>query len=411
MEKNINQKLDHLFRREYGSIVAGLSARFGINHLERVEDAVQEALLKAMRIWPHDSIPEKPGNWLYRVAYNQMIDGLRKEKRSVALENEEIIEEHQAVVRTGREIEDEQLKMIFACCNPILDERDSLLLALKLVGGFSIAEIARALRIGQEAAKKSVQRARKRFREKIKSLYFPEGEALENYQDRVQKVIYLIFNEGYKASVGDDLIREDLCGEAIRLALLLANHHFCANSNVFALISLMSFKASRFEARVDSTKELVLLEDQDRAKWNAELIRWGFYYFNRSSGDSDRLSRYKLEAAIEFYYHIAPSYSEINWQGILQVYNLLLRILPDAGTRLNYLVVLEKVEGTEKALLELEKLGSQLRDVHLYHAVHANFCLSKGDVSTAREDLKKAIFLSDNEVETAHLRKQLRNLA
>ncbi len=409
MFQNVHQAIDHLFRHQYGSIVAGLSARFGLQHLEFVEDAVQEALIRAMRLWGHKGIPSNPEGWLYRVAYRQLIDRLRRENKTEAWVDREELSEESLLVRTGKEIEDEQLQMIFACCNPKLAERDSLLLALKLIGGFSVAEIARALWLKEETARKSVQRARQHFRDRIPGLYIPAGKDLDRYLERVLKVIYLIFNEGYKASSGDDLIREDLCGEALRLALRLANHSYCSKAPVFALVSLMSFKASRFEARTGQEGELVVLEQQDRRRWNNELIQWGFYYFNRSSA-GEEVTPYHLEAAIEFQYHIAPSHAEIDWQAILNTYQLLLNFRNDAFTRLNYLVILAKAAGAEPALTELEKLAQDLDGHHLFHAVYASFAEELGQKEVARQHLQKAAGLTKNRVEQDYLQRRLAEL-
>ncbi len=409
--REVQKKLDHLFRHEYGSIVSGLTIRFGSQHINLIEDSVQEALFKAMKLWSYDGgIPEKPGAWLYRVAYNKTIDQLRRESKSSAYDNlpEEINERE--IMRTSREIEDEQLKMIFACCNPLIHERDSLLLSLKLIGGFSVSEIARSLLLSDEAAKKSIQRARQHFRDKVGHIHFPEGKQLQLYIDRVLKVIYLIFNEGYKASNGDALIKEDLCGEAIRLALVLSGHEFVNDSRIEALISLMSFKAARFKARLDDQNRLMTLENQDRKQWTINYIRWGFYYFGISTKNAD-ISAYHLEAGIEYQYHIAEDYSKINWKEIQKLYRLLIEINPGAVVRLNYIVVLARAEGAERALSELEVLKEKLSHHYMFYAVKADLLARLNLPSLAITALEKAIRLTDNTIEKEYMSQKIELLS
>lgn len=409
MTNTVEHTIDHLFRHEYGRITSILTSKYGVWAINFIEDAVQEALLKAMQLWPYGEMPDNPTAWLYRVARNKLIDVLRREQRTQELNIVQESGEDPAFVNSGAEIEDDQLKMIFACCNSLLSERDSLLLSLKLVGGFSVLEIARALRLKEEAAKKSVQRARLKFKEQVKKVYFPEGKALLSYKQRVLRVIYLIFNEGYKASEGDMLIKEDLCGEALRLAILLSGNAYCQGPDVDSLISLMSFKASRFNARLDDNDELVLLEDQDRALWNNELIQWGFYYFNKATTGSEYGSYY-LEAAIEFQYHRSGSYDTIEWKQILGIYMLLMNYKRDAFTRLNFLVVHSYVHGPKSALDELVLLEEKLGDHHLYHAFYAQLLDQLGDAKKAIDHLHKAISLADNLVEKKHLEKKREKL-
>jgi len=408
-DTNVHQKIDHLFRHEYGNLVSGLTARFGSAYITLIEDSVQDALIKAMKIWSYKGdIPQKPGAWLYRVAYNRMIDQLRRESKTEFYDSipEKINEE---AIRTYREIADDQLKMIFACCNPLVDERDSLLLSLKLIGGFSVTEIARSLLIRDEAAKKSVQRARKHFRDKVGQIHFPEGDQLKAYIDRVLKVIYLIFNEGYKASKGDNLIKEDLCGEAIRLALILYKHEFCIDSRIEALISLMSFKAARFNARLDDDNHLVTLEEQDRELWSINYIRWGFYYFGMSTKDGD-ISTYHIEAGIEYQYHIAKDYKSINWNEIQKLYKLLLDLKPGKMAELNYIVVLARAEGIEKALRELYKLQPELGNNYMFYAIKADLLQKHGSVPEAVIALNKAVKLTNNQIEKEHLLQKIKRL-
>lgn len=407
MNTEVRHTLDHLFRHEYGSIVAGLTARFGVSNIEWIEDAVQEALYKAMKVWGFKNIPDKPNAWLYRVAHHALIDRLRKEKRQQDLKPEENkISEDVFEIRDSKDIQDEQLQMIFACCNPAFSEKNSLLLSLKLIGGFSVKEIARAMLMKDEAAKKSIQRARSDFQLKAKDIQLPNGPQLELYLSRVLKVIYLIFNEGYKASDGDQLVKEDLCGEALRLALLLSHKDHCRSSELLSLISLICFKASRFDARIDEQRQLVLLENQNRNLYNQEYVNWGYYYFNEA-GKFVELTHYFLEAAIEYQYHQAPSFGDINWSKVLALHQRLQEIRPSARGRLNYFIVYSRVHGAEVTLKELEGLESDLKNDHLFYAFKAELFEAFDQFELSEKALLQADLLVRNKVEGDYLKRRL----
>lgn len=408
MEVQVKKQVDHLFRHEYGKITAVLTASFGSSYLDMVEDAVQEALLTAMRVWAFDKVPENPSAWVYRVARNKLLDELRKVSK---LTDDSAFEQeaHAFEALSEGEIEDEQLKMIFACCHPKLTQREQLLLSLKLIGGFSVVEIARALLLKEEAAKKSVLRAKKRFREEVKQVEIPVGKGLEVSLSSVLTVIYLMFNEGYKTSEGETLIKEDLCGEALRLALTLSRHPNGKKSEVFALIALISFKIARFKTRTNQFGELILLEEQDRMLWNKEYIGWGFYYFNTAVSLGGQ-HIWLLEAGIEYQYHIAPGFAAIDWRRILLLYNKLLQFRNSALVRLNRLVVLAKVEGPEVALNELVALQGVLEKHHMYYAIAASFHEQMGDYSAAQAHWKQAAVLATNSLEKKFLEQRYQKL-
>ncbi len=409
-ETHINQTIDHLFRHEYGSIVAGLTARFGSSHIEWIEDAVQEALYKAMKLWAFQPIPANPGGWLYQVAHHGLIDRLRKEKRHQDYVGEGTNEiENAFEMRDSKAIQDEQLRMIFACCSPTISEKNSLLLSLKLIGGFSVKEISRAMLMNEEAAKKSVQRARADFQTKVGDIKLPEGKAMPLYLERVLKVIYLIFNEGYKASDGDLLVKEDLCGEALRLALLLSQKDHCQTSELLSLISLICFKASRFGARLDSDGNLVLFENQNRSLYNKEYANWGYYYFNEATKFGE-LTHYFLEAAIEYQYCRPDNFDDINWKKVLWVHEKLQERWPSARGKLNYLIVHARVYNAETTLTELSKLEESLENDHHYYAFKAQLLEKLNRQSEALTTLDVAISKVQNTVEKVHLTSQLEKL-
>ncbi len=262
--------IEKVFRHEYGKIVAILIHKFGPSQVEKIEDAVQEALIKAMQVWPYKEIPNRPTAWLLKVAANNFIDTVRKDKKVMV--HEDIGEFIKEINDTGEnlsldnEINDSQLKMIFACCHPSISQEYQIILSLKLIGGFSNKEIAKALLKKEEAIAKSFTRAKKKLKKNINNLEIPVELGLRSRVNIVLKVIYLLFSEGYSTTNGESLIKKDICFEAIRLALLLSKNKYCNLPDVNALIALMCFHASRFEARLDENNEIVDLENHDRTK-------------------------------------------------------------------------------------------------------------------------------------------------
>ena len=280
---NQHNTLDHIFRHEYGKIIAILVHKFGPQNLEKIEDVVQDAFLKAMQVWGYQEVPKNPTAWLLRVANNGLIDVFRKDKKMQ--EHDDVLQllkrfsSQQEEVELQNRIQDSQLKMIFACCNPALSQEYQLILSLKLIGGFSNKEISRALLKKEDTVAKSFTRAKQRFKDKIKTLDIPIEMGLISRINLVLKVIYLLFTEGYTASTGEVMVKRDICYEAIRLALLMTENESTDISEVHALIALMCFHTSRFDARADEKGDLIDLEHQDRSKYDQGLIRSGMRHF------------------------------------------------------------------------------------------------------------------------------------
>jgi RNA polymerase sigma factor (sigma-70 family) len=289
---NIQQLADHLFRHESGKMVAVLTRLFGLKNLELSEDVMQDAFAKALREWTF-KIPDNPSAWLMQTAKNKAIDIIRRERyqKEFAEETAALLKSEYTTVPVveklfmEHEIQDSQLRMIFACCHPELSEADQIALTLKTCSGFGILEIAGSLLSNHEAIKKRIQRAKAVITEKNIRFDIPTGKELQQRLDIVLHVLYLIFNEGYNSSDKEELIRKDLCQESIRLSLLLTEHSYTRHPKCFSLVALMALLASRFDARLDEQGEIILLEDQDRSKWNQELITIGLHYLNQASED------------------------------------------------------------------------------------------------------------------------------
>ncbi len=405
--QELNQTLEHLFRNEYGKLVALLTNKFGISFLEQIEDAAQDTFLKAMQVWGYQSIPDNPTAWLFRVAQNRLIDILRRDKKSNLMGDNPF---PQKDVLKGKDmilddmIEDSQLNMVFACCHPSLSQEHQIVLSLKLIGGFSNKELADALLKKEDAVAKSFTRAKKQFREKVQFLQIPVQMGLQSRLFQVRRVIYLLFTEGYAATTGEQLLKKDICYEALRLALLLRDNKYCGHPNLEALIALMCFHASRFDARLDEQGKLISLEHHNRKKYNQELIQIGIFHLE-NAGTTDRLpSMYHLEAARSYYHCIAKNFEDTDWKNILYLYDVQLRQQYSPMVALNRIVAYEKVHGPKEALKVINTLEKEsgFKETGLFFAIKAEL-LKKLDDQNYRPTLQKAIDLTDNDLVKRYL--------
>ncbi len=413
MSKEPHSIVEHLFRTEYGKVVALLTHKFGTSYLEQIEDATQDTFVKAMQVWAYQSIPDNPTAWLYRVASNRMIDVLRRDKKIEYREAGELNPastiEHSADPALDQTISDSQLKMIFACCHPALSEEYQIILSLKLIGGFSNTELAEALLKKEEAVAKSFTRAKKKFRKEVQLLKIPVQMGLQSRLFQVLRVIYLLFSEGYAATSGSQMIKRDICYEALRLALLLQENKYCKHPNLNALIALMCFHASRFDARLDDAGELVTLEHHDRSKYNQELISIGIHHLE-NAGTVDRTpSDYHLEAARSYYHCMAKSFDKTDWKSILYLYDVQLKLYYSPMVALNRIVPFAKVHGAQKAFNELHLLESKndFSTQALFFAIKAELYDDLQQRQEQQEALKQAIALTENELVKKHYEKKM----
>lgn len=408
----INNTLDHLFRQEYTKMVSLFTNRYSSALIDQIEDAVQESLLKAAKLWNSQPVPENPSAWLYRVANNQLIDQLRRQNKSVAYgaHNESEEEAASEFELEEGELVDGQLRMIFACCHPSIKLQEQLMLSLKLLCGLSVKEIARALLKKEDAAKKAITRAKQKFKAEVGELSVPEGDAINERLEVVLQVIYLLFNEGYKATEGDELIRYELCEEAIRLAFILTNAKDCHTSELNALIAMMLFKAARFPARIGKDGSLLTLEHQDRTLYRDDYIQWGWKFMQESS-KAENTSVYQLEAAIASYYTVAASYEKTNWKVIFKLYDGLVKLKPSPVVKMSRVFVMSKVLGAQKALDAMADIESEFSEVQSFQALKAELYAEVGSFEKAIFHLKKAINQAQNNTEKKFLEAKLLNWA
>ena len=420
MSAQVNELVDHLFRQESGKLASSLVRTFGLSKLEAVEDIVQDALLAALNDWSFHGVPENPTAWLHRVARNKAVDRIRRRQRA----REETVPDEQsfellpgmraatASLELERnflswEIEDSQLRMMFACCHPGIPLESQIALTLKTLCGFSVNEIASAFLTQEATIEKRLGRARKYFRDHHVSLEAPIGKELNHRLDAVLSSLYLLFNEGYKRTDSEGLVDRDLCLEALRLALLLTQHSEIASPESFALVALMSLLAARFDTRTNERGDIVLLSDQDRSKWNKELLDHGLYYLARSEPDL-HFSTYHIEAAIQSLYVTAPSFDATDWSAILGLYKRLYALKPSPIVAMHMSVSVGRVHGPEEAIILLSSL--RLHDYYLYHALLGDAFIKAGRDADAAASFERAIELTRNSREKALIAERLSNL-
>jgi len=396
-------------------MVAYFTRLFGPAHLDLAEETVQEAMLRALQTWPYQGVPENAAAWLFRVARNSAIDAIR---RSRVLAGREILAEiaRGDSIPTGdplleEQLRDDELRMIFMCSHPEISQEASVALSLKTVGGFSVREIGRAFLADEPTIAQRLVRAKRHIRERGLSIEMPHGDDLKPRLDSVLETIYLIFNEGYTAHEGEDLIRRDLCEEALRLGRLVATASI-GTPKAHALVAMMALQAARLPARVDEAGELVLLEKQDRNRWDRELMGLGFHHFNLCMA-GDEVTEYHAQAAIAATHARAGDAESIEWPWILEFYDQLLAINPSPVVALNRAVAVAKVHGAERALAEVDRLEQErkLRDYYLLLAVRGHLLLELGRAPEASANFEAALKMPCSEPERRFLRRKLQACA
>lgn len=396
-------------------MVSYLSRIVGLGRLDLAEDVVQDTLCRALETWPVHGLPDNPSAWLMRVARNRAIDLLRRDDqfRYFAPEliyllrlREELPEETPAF---EKEIQDDQLRMMFSCCHPELSTEAQVTLILKTLCGFSVSEIAHALLASEDSIEKRLSRARKLFRLSGPFVEIANASEIPERLEAVYQAIYLLFNEGYHGSRSERKAPEDLCFEAIRLAHLLSEHPEGDKPMTHALLALLCFHAARLPGRMDDDGGLIQLELQDRSKWDRDLMGRGFHFLEKASTGNE-LSEYHLEAGIAALHCAAPTYEETEWAKILELYDLLYRLKPSPIVALNRAVALGKALGPEEGLAELSKIPDpgKLKDYPFYPAAQGEFHLLAGRPAEAGKHFEKAMKLARSRSETKFFERKLK---
>lgn len=398
MAKKNDQLIDHLFRTEYGKLVATLTRLFGTAYIQLAEDVVQDALITALNKWSVEGIPKNPSAWLIQVAKRKALNELKR--------NQMILTHHKSISSSQKsfekidnvflqnEIEDSQLRMIFTCCHPSLNTESQIALTLKTLCGFGVQEVANALLTSKSNINKRLYRAKTTIRNSNLPFSIPSGGELKSRLQTVSTTLYLLFNEGYNVSSGNSIIQKEFCLEAIRLTTLLIKR-FDEAPQLKALLALMCFHISRFEARIDDKGSIIIFEEQDRSLWNKELIYKGIQYLQRSMNENI-LSAYHIEASIAAQHCMAESFEKTDWQSIYNNYQLLEKIKPNPIIQLNLAIIKSKLDGLEASLILLKKLEANdvLKNYHLLPATQGIFNLKQGKFQKAKNYLEKSLLLN-----------------
>lgn len=410
--------VDHFFRREYARLVARLVRRYGPARLEIVEDAVQGALAAALSTWAARGNPDNPSAWLARVAENRVRDQLRRHATAVAAEPRLAAEappqaQDPATGGFSDEFSEDQLKMMFVCCNDALSPRMQLVLSLKLLCGFSTREIAARLFVTEANVQKLLFRGRERLREIGRSTGLdawvaPPPELLKKRVHSVLRVLYLLFNEGYSSQQSDQVIRPELCEEALRLAQALVTHPLGDVGETWALLALMHFHVARLDARLDPSGGLLMLEEQDRSRWDQAQIRLGIECLLRS-GKSDRFSRFHAEAAVLMHHCTAESYAQTRWDQIVDLYEMLERQQPSPLHTLNRAIALAEWKGPRAGLALLAEITppTWLQQHYLWDATWGELLRRDGQSARAAKLLERAATAAPTDAERAVFHRRL----
>ncbi|MBO9153982.1 RNA polymerase sigma factor [Chitinophaga sp. GCM10012297] len=409
MEKG-QESLKRLFQQEFSKMVAVISRQFGLEHIETAEDIVSETFLAAAENWGMKGLPPNPTAWLYLVAKQKTLYHFRRnkifdQKVAPAISSQQEKEQPaEDLDFSMQHIKDSQLQMLFAICNPAVASEAQIGLALRILCGFGIDEIAEAFLTSKETINKRLFRAKEKLRTENIRMELPPEHEIVSRLDNVLHIIYLLFSEGYYSQTQDEILRKDLCLEALRLGLTLTAYPPANRPKTNALIALMCFHASRFDARGGEGFP-VLYDQQDESLWDGELIRQG-RHFLRLSAEGDEISSFHLEARIA-YWHCIKKDSPEKWEEILFLYDQLLLVNYAPGVALNRVFAFCKVHGKHKALAEAEAL--RMENDHFYWLLLGELC-SGIDDATAREHFGKAYDLAKTQTEKAVITQKINEL-
>lgn len=402
--------IPHLFRTEFSKITAVLCKRFGISHIETAEDIASETFLLALETWSFKGIPANQTAWLYTVAKNKAINYLKRNQIFSAKIAEDLKYSVNGMAEididlSDQNIKDSQLQMLFAICHPSISTASQIGLALRVLCGFGIGEIATALLTNKETVNKRLLRAKEKLRKENINFELPSGEEINKRLETVLTTLYLLFNEGYYSESHDDILRKDLCLDAMRLTSMLNEYERTNTPEVNALLSLMCFHVSRFETRKNQYGALILYEDQDAGLWNQYLIAKGAMLLKQASRGT-LISTYHIEACIAYWYTQKPDTTE-KWESILQLYNQLLAFSYSPIAALNRIYAYSKVNGKLLAIKEAEKLD--LPENPYFFALLGDLYTGIND-NLAKQHYQKTLKLAKTDAEKNTIQKRLERL-
>ena len=397
-------------------MVAALTRIFGLHNLELAEDVVQDAFCRALEVWKLRGIPEKPSAWLMKTARNRALDVLRRERtaRTFAPEYGRLLQTEWTLAQTVQEVfdltdvRDDQLRMMFSCCPRGLPEAAQVMLVLALVGGFGVREIAAAFVSSHAAVEKRLSRAKRALKESGALFDIADAADFANRLTAVQRALYLIFSEGYHGASATEVVRVDLCHEAIRLTRLLAGHPLAATPSTHALLALMYLDGARLPGRLDPSGNLTSFFDRDRTRWDQAMINEGIAWLDRSA-TGPALNRYHVEAAIASAHAAAPSIEATDWTAVVSLYDTLMHIAPSPIVALNRAIAVAQAEGAERGLEAIDAIAERerLKEYPFYHAARAELEMRRNNNAIARKHFQAAVAFARNPVEQRFLQTRL----
>ena len=403
--------IPYLFRKEFAKMIAVISKLYGLQHIEIAEDIVSETFLTATESWAQKGVPRNPTAWLYAVAKQKTLYHFRRKKifdekivPQIKISTDTIAQTKDMDFST-KNIKDSQLEMMFAICDPVIASEAQIALALRVLCGFGIEEIAEAFFSNKEAINKRLFRAKEKLRAEKVQLEMPPEKEIDTRLDNVLHIIYLLFNEGYYSTTQNKILQKDFCMEALRLGLLLTDYSKTNLPKTAALVALMSFHASRLDARQNADNAFILYDEQDKNLWDQDLIEQGNHFLNLSAR-GDILSSYHLEAGIAFW-NCQKKETNEKRESILHHYDLLLQINYSPGVALNRVYALYKARGKEIALVEAEKLN--LTNNHFYFTLFGEL-YTGNDNEKAKANFEKALSLAKTETEREVINLKIKNV-
>jgi RNA polymerase sigma factor (sigma-70 family) len=407
---------EHLFRREAGRITAALTRLFGMHNLALAEDVVQDAFCRALEVWKFRGVPENPAAWLMATAKNRALDVLRRERtaRNYAPELGRLLESEWTLVPAIQEvfspgaIRDDELRMMFSCCHPRLAEESQIALILHILCGFSVGEVAGAFVSGHAAMEKRITRAKKMLAESKRLFEIADSKDFSVRLPAVQRALYLLFNEGYHGASTESAVRTELCQEAMRLTKILLGHPLAATPATHALAALMHLHAARLPSRVDAEGNLSSFFDQDRSKWDSQLVAEGQRLLDLAATGPE-LSEYHVEAGIAAMHASAPTAEKTDWQTIVSFYDTLLCIRPSPVVALNRAIAVAELEGPDRGLQELRAIEGRERllSYPFYSAAFGELELRRGKRKVARDHFEAALLLARSPMERQFLQRRV----
>lgn len=393
--------IERIYREEYGRVVASLVRRFG--DIDLAEEAAGEALLAAVERWPVDGVPPNPGGWLTTTAGNRAIDKIRRESHRDEKHRAALMIQHDTPHEPTGPIEDDRLRLIFTCCHPALAPEARVALTLRLLGGLTVPEIARAFLVQETTMGQRITRAKQKIKAAKVPYRVPAAEDLPTRLGAVLAVIYLVFNEGYLTGGGEP-VREDLTAEAIRLGRIL-RQLLPDEAEVAGLLALMLLTDARRRARISADGELVPLTEQDRSGWDRDLIAEGHHLVRECLAHAARTGRrpgpYQLLAAVNAVHTSAPAWADTDWSQIAALYDQLHTVQPSPVVALNRAIARGELDGPAVALAEVDRL--ELTTYHAWHATRADLLRRLGRTAEAREAYDAAVAATENPAERAYL--------